>query len=102
MPSPSILAQLEEEDSAGERSHLELAGQTPDPEWYESSADQEKREHPVFVTMDLHRLTTFAYTVAGAATGPLLVDNPNYIFPSERVSKRVKEVMADFGLVPSH
>lgn len=97
MPSPSALAQLEEE-----RSHLELVGDPPDPDWYESSADREKRLHPVHITMDVERLTTFAYTVAGAATGPLLRDNPNYVFPAERVSERVREVMADFGVVPSH
>jgi hypothetical protein len=69
---------------------------------YESSIDQERREHPVYIMMDVERFTTFAFTVAGAATGPLLQDNPNYVFPSERVSERVREVMREFGVEPAH
>jgi hypothetical protein len=98
MPSPSILAQEEEEIQA----RAALAGDAVDPLWYESSADREKRLHPVYITMDVERLTNLAYTVAGAATGPLLRDNPGYVFPSERVGERVRDVMREFGVEPAY
>lgn len=39
-----------------------------------------------------------AFQAAGAATGPLLVDHPGYVFPSERVQEAVDRLLADFGL----
>jgi hypothetical protein len=95
MPNPSTLA-------ADEEAVIYRGGHDPEDFGYESSADQERREHPVYIMMDVERFTTFAFTVAGAATGPLLQDNPNYVFPSERVSERVREVMREFGVEPAH
>ena len=42
-------------------------------------------------------LWNLVFEAAGAATGPLLEDNPNYTFPSERVSARVMNVMKEHG-----
>lgn len=39
-----------------------------------------------------------AYQAAGAATRPLLEDHPDYVFPSERVSDAVAELLSDFGI----
>jgi hypothetical protein len=39
-----------------------------------------------------------AYQVAGAATRPLMEDHPDYVFPSERVSDAVAELLSDFGI----
>lgn len=39
-----------------------------------------------------------AYQAAGAATRPLMEDHPDYVFPSERVSDAVAELLSDFGI----
>lgn len=39
-----------------------------------------------------------AYQVAGAATRPLLEDHGGYVFPAERVSDAVAELLSDFGI----
>jgi hypothetical protein len=43
-------------------------------------------------------LADFAYFVAGVATGPLMADNPGYVFPAEQVSALVRDaVESRFG-----
>lgn len=43
-------------------------------------------------------LTEVAYQAAGAATRPLMEDHPDYVFPSERVSEAVAELLRDFNI----
>lgn len=43
-------------------------------------------------------VSELAYQVAGAATRPLLEDNGDYVFPAERVSDAVAELLSDFGI----
>jgi hypothetical protein len=43
-------------------------------------------------------LADFAYFVAGVATGPLMADNPGYVFPAEKVTALVRDaVESRFG-----
>ena len=46
------------------------------------------------------RLREIVILAAEAATVPLREDNPNYIFPTERVMDAVDEICADYGLYP--
>lgn len=41
-----------------------------------------------------------AFQAAGAGTAPLMMDHPDYVFPSERVSAGVRNVLEDFGITP--
>lgn len=41
-------------------------------------------------------LLELAFVAAGAATAPLLQDNPDYVFPAERVKENVNRVVRDF------
>lgn len=46
----------------------------------------------------VEKLREIIFQAAGAATGPLLVDHPGYIFPSERVAEAVEHVCQSFGI----
>lgn len=48
-----------------------------------------------FTTEQLHELV---FQAAGAATRPLLEDNPDYVFPAERVQEAVNFVLRSFEL----
>lgn len=41
------------------------------------------------------QLRELAFQAGGAATGPLMEDHPDYVFPSERVSENVAAVLAE-------
>jgi hypothetical protein len=43
--------------------------------------------------LSAEQLAEFAFFTTGAATGPLLRDNPGYVFPSEEVSQLVRECL---------
>lgn len=47
--------------------------------------------------VDFDLVRTLAYQAGGAATGPLLQDHPDYVFPSESVAARVEELLTDYG-----
>ena len=44
------------------------------------------------------KLHEIIFQAAGAATMPLLMDHPDYVFPSERVTEAVNKVLATFGI----
>jgi hypothetical protein len=46
----------------------------------------------------VEKLREVIYQAAGAATGPLLEDHPDYVFPSERVLVEVGRVCREFGI----
>lgn len=47
-------------------------------------------------------LLGLVFEAAGAATGPLMQDHPDYVFPSEQVSERVKQVIREHtGIEPN-
>lgn len=48
----------------------------------------------------MEKLHEIIYMAAGAATRPLLEDNPDYVFPSERVAKAVEECLEQCGILP--
>lgn len=41
------------------------------------------------------QINELAFQSGGAATGPLLQDHPDYVFPSDRASEAVSAVIAD-------
>lgn len=47
------------------------------------------------VTLTEADLCELVFTAAGAATGPLMRDNPEYVFPSERVAEAVTLVIEE-------
>lgn len=48
--------------------------------------------------LSAEQLAEFAFVVAGAATGPLMRDNPGYVFPAEAVGAMVDLVVKErFG-----
>lgn len=51
-------------------------------------------------TFTAEQVLGIAFTAAGAATGPLLRDHPHYVFPSERVSAAVADVVREHGIDP--
>lgn len=55
-------------------------------------------ENATPVTMTTEELCGLVFEAAGAATGPLLEDHPDYVFPSERVSERVALVLLEHGI----
>jgi hypothetical protein len=44
------------------------------------------------------KIRELVFQAAGAATGPLLQDHPDYVFPSDRVAEAVERVCAEFGV----
>lgn len=54
-------------------------------------SDEQKRDI-------IEKIREIIYQAAGAATGPLLRDNPGYIFPAELVAEAVEEVCEKFGI----
>ena len=54
-----------------------------------------KQEHERPLLEKIHELV---FQVAGAATSPLLQDNPEYVFPSERVIENVNRILEEFGI----
>lgn len=46
----------------------------------------------------VEKLREIIFQAAGAATLPLLEENPGYIFPAERVAEAVEEVCSKFGI----
>jgi hypothetical protein len=46
----------------------------------------------------IEKLRGIIFQAAGAATAPLLEDNPDYIFPSDRVIEAIEEVCKKFGI----
>ena len=47
----------------------------------------------------VEKLREIIFQAAGAATVPLMMDHPNYIFPSEHVKEAIEEVCSQFGIV---
>ena len=47
------------------------------------------------------KLWSLVFTAAGAATQPLLEDNPKYVFPSERVAENVALTLTEHGYGPA-
>lgn len=62
-------------------------------------------EHPreqSYYTCTHEQLMELVFEAAGAATGPLMQDHPDYEFPSERVSLAVAEVIREkTGIEPN-
>lgn len=50
------------------------------------------------ITIDVDELHTLIFEAGGAATRPLLEDNPDYVFPSERVAQAINELLEANGL----
>lgn len=73
-----------------------------DPDWYESSADRQKRLHPLYVMMDQERFTDFAFRLAGAVIGVAMEDHPHYVMPSQKITERVHTLMTEFGVQPAY
>jgi hypothetical protein len=48
--------------------------------------------------MDVTELMSLVWTCAGAATAPLLQENPDYVFPSEKVNAAVTSLWMEHGL----
>lgn len=46
----------------------------------------------------VEKLREMMYMAAGAATAPLMMDHPDYVFPSERVQEAIELVCTDFGI----
>lgn len=46
----------------------------------------------------VEKLRELIYQAAGAATGELLIDHPDYVFPSDHVQDAVEKVCTDFGI----
>lgn len=59
---------------------------------YDQGRQQEQKRDVV------EKLREIIFQAAGAATGPLLEDHPDYVFPSERVSEAVERVCESFGI----
>jgi hypothetical protein len=54
------------------------------------------------ITMTHQELLGLVFEAAGAATGPLLRDHPDYVFPSEEVAEAVAQVIEEkTGIVAS-
>lgn len=47
------------------------------------------------ITMTREELLGLVYEAAGAATGPLMRDHPDYVFPAEEVSEAVARVIEE-------
>jgi hypothetical protein len=46
----------------------------------------------------LEKLRELIYMAAGAATAPVMIDHPDYVFPSERVQEAVEQICENFGI----
>lgn len=42
-------------------------------------------------------LRTLVFLSAGAATQPLLAENPTYVFPAQKVTEAVEFILAGYG-----
>jgi hypothetical protein len=51
-----------------------------------------------YLTFKVEDFWRIVFECAGAATGPLLQDHPDYVFPSERVSEAVVNCLATHGI----
>lgn len=51
------------------------------------------------VDLSVDELWSLVFEAAGAATAPLLADNPAYTYPSERVADAVRRVLAERGFI---
>lgn len=58
-------------------------------------AQQEERERDF-----MEKLHEIIYQTVGAATVPFMADNPDYVFPSERVRDAIEECLKQFGIPP--
>lgn len=47
-------------------------------------------------------LTQLAYEIGGAATAPLLADNPSYEFPSTDVAHAIRSLLREKGIEPAY
>lgn len=47
------------------------------------------------ITMTQEELLGLVFEAAGAATGPLMRDHPDYVFPSEEVAEAVTRVIEE-------
>lgn len=52
-------------------------------------------ENDEAITLTKKQLCGIVYECAGAATGPLMRDHPDYVFPSERVAEAVGDTLLD-------
>jgi hypothetical protein len=59
---------------------------------YDAGAEYERKRDL------LDKIREIVFTAAGAATGPLLEDNPDYTFPSRRVKDAVDHALMEFGI----
>lgn len=58
--------------------------------------DQGRRAEQQRNFMD--KLHEIIFQAVGAATGVMLRDNPEYVFPSEKVMEAVEKVLVEFGI----
>lgn len=60
------------------------------------------QDAPGHFGVSAEQLAEFAFFVAGAATGPLMRDNPSYVFPAHDVGLAVCEAVRErFGFDPA-
>lgn len=60
--------------------------------WFANAMQTASRES---VTLSAEDLCGLVFEAAGAATGPLLRDNPGYVFPADEVSELVARVIEE-------
>jgi hypothetical protein len=60
-----------------------------------SQQEEKGRTTMTQITMQQEELVGLVFEAAGAATGPLMRDHPDYVFPSEEVAGAVARVIEE-------